>query len=60
MVRLVLCNLKQTLLDQVIQIKSDNMTIVAYINKEVGVHSQVLNSETVLLYKWAIPMNGQL
>ena len=33
---------------------------VAYINNEGGVHSQALNQETMLLYKWAIPMGAQL
>ena len=50
MVRLMLLNLKQTLVSQVIWLESDNTTTVVYINKEGGLHSQVLNCETVLMY----------
>ena len=36
------------------------MTTVAYTSKELRVHSQALNHETMLLYEWAIPIGSQL
>ena len=56
---LMLDSLKQTLLSQIIQIESDNLINVAYINKEGRVHSRSLNQEAMLLYDWVVPMGAQ-
>ena len=57
---LMLASLKKTLFSQMIQVESDNLTTVAYINKEGGVHSQALNCKTMLLYEWSILLGTQL
>ena len=59
-VRNSLLALEHRVIGKKVMIRSDNSTVVAYINKEGGTRSISLCRETILMFEWCIERNIQL